>query len=91
MLQQIFFGILHKILTQLSCARELDFLNIPFTTQQFAGMDARKSPNRAWTASRGRLRPFLVAMSECLENPFDEADTREFLCNMLIYFAKSTF
>lgn len=76
------FGILHKILTQLSCAGESDFLNIPSSTQQFAGMDARKSPIRAWMASRGDCVRSALPCRNILENPFDETDTREFLCNM---------
>lgn len=81
-LRQICFGILHKILTQLSCAGESDFLNIPSSTQQFAGMDARKSPIRAWMASRGDCVRSALPCRNILENPFDETDTREFLCNM---------
>lgn len=72
------FGILHKILTQLSCAGESDFLNIPSSTQQFAGMDARKSPIRAWMASRGDCVRSALPCRNILENPFDETDTREF-------------
>lgn len=40
-------------------------------------MDVRKSPIRAMMASKGRLRPAPLPELEYLENPFDEADTRE--------------
>lgn len=40
-------------------------------------MDVRKSPFRARMASKGRLRPHAITLSEYLENSFDEADTRE--------------
>ena len=75
-LRQICFGILHKILTQLSCAGESDFLNIPSSTQQFAGMDARKSPIRAWMASRGDCVRSALPCRNILENPFPEAGAR---------------
>ena len=81
-LRQICFGILHKILTQLSCAGESDFLNIPSSTQQFAGMDARKSPSRAWMASRGRLRPLCVTLPEYFRKSIRRNRHKGVFCNM---------